>query len=324
MSVATSDMGQTAGEALKGAVLIAGPTGSGKSALALRLARELGGVIVNADSMQVYSVLNVLTARPGPDELEAVPHLLYGHIHPSRAYSTGHWLREVAGLAAGGAFTRRRPIVVGGTGLYFKALLDGLSRMPQIPAETRQRWRNRLANEGAQQLHRLLEREDPEAARRIRAADGQRIVRALEVLDASGRSILAWQAQRGETLVDRASAELLLVEPDREELAARIRSRLERMVGKGAIEEVRQLLSLGLPSSMPAMKAIGVREFTEVIEGRSSLPAALERAAAATRQFAKRQSTWFKHQAGAEWHRFARADDVRPLQLTGAAGTTGG
>jgi tRNA dimethylallyltransferase len=158
-------------------------------------------------------------------------------------------------------------------------------------------------------------RGDPEAARRIRPSDGQRIVRALEVLDASGRSITAWQAERGRPLVDRASAALIVIDPDREELATRIRSRLDQMVEAGALEEVRKLLSLGLSPSMPAMKAIGVPELRETIEGRSTLAEALERAATATRQYAKRQSTWFRHQLGPEWRRVTRIEEVRAEQL---------
>lgn len=310
MSVATRGMRQTGEEALKGAVLIAGPTASGKSGLAVRLARELGGVVVNADSMQVYSVLNAITARPGREELDAAPHLLYGHVHPSQPYSTGQWLRDVAGLMTAGAFAQRRPIFTGGTGLYFKALLEGLSEMPEIPDDIRTRWRGRLVAEGAADLHRELERHDAEAARRIRPSDGQRIVRALEVLEASGRSITAWQAERGSPLVDQSSADLIVIEPDRAVLARHIGSRLERMIDAGALDEVRELLALELPETMPAMKAIGVPELRDVIEGRAALAEALERVAEATRQYAKRQSTWFRHQLGQGWRRIGSPDEV--------------
>lgn len=324
MSVATRDMGDSAAEALKGAVLIAGPTASGKSALALRVARELGGTVVNADSMQVYSVLNLLTARPGPDELAAIPHLLYGHVHPSQPYSTGQWLRDVARLVDTGALAGRRPIFTGGTGLYFKALVEGLSRMPDIPAEIRQRWRAALSAEGAQELHRQLRSKDAEAAQRIRPGDGQRIVRALEVLEASGRSITAWQGKRDQPLVNRDSARLLVLDPDRGQLADRIRSRFERMAEAGALDEVRELLSLGLAPSMPAMKAIGVRELGDAIAGRCSVADAVDRAATATRQYAKRQSTWFRNQLGSEWQRIADGNEVRPGELRSSGPATGG
>ena len=314
-SVATSGMDgiALAGRALRGAILIAGPTAGGKSALALRLARETGGVIVNADSMQVYSVLDRLTARPGAAELAAAPHLLYGHVHPAEAYSTGRWLRDVAGLIGEGAFAERRPIFVGGTGLYFKALTEGLSRMPDIPAPVRAAWRARLEAEGAPALHEVLAARDAAAAERVRPGDGQRIVRALEVLEASGRSILDWQGARETPLVDAGSAAMAVVEPDRAELGARIARRFEAMLHEGAVDEVKALLALGLPDAMPAMKAIGVAELREAIEGRTSLAEAAERACAATRRYAKRQSTWFRTQLAPQWLRLDRPESWKPL-----------
>ena len=286
---------------LKNAILIAGPTASGKSALALRLAGETGGTIVNADSMQVYSVLDRLTARPGSAELAAAQHRLYGHVHPSADYSTGQWLGEVRALAAAGEFDERRPIFCGGTGLYFKALLEGLSQMPDIPQAIRDRWRNKLNEEGASELHEVLMREDPDAAARLKPGDGQRIVRALEVLDASGRSILAWQAERGSPVVDRGSATMIIVEPDRSELDRRIEARFSAMLESGAIEEVRALLALNLDAAKPAMKAIGVREIAALIKGDATRADTIETVRVATRQYAKRQSTWFRNQTGPEW-----------------------
>src|SRR5690606_39274467 len=186
--VATSDMKPSdrvrKGRPLKDAVLIAGPTASGKSALALDVARRTGGVVVNADSMQVYSVLSALTARPGPEETRAVPHELYGHVHPSESYSTGHWLRDVERLIEKGTFQARMPIFVGGPGLYFRASTEGLAPIPGIPSAIRAQWRHRLEREGAEALHERLARDDPAAAQQIRPSDGQRIVRALEVLEA--------------------------------------------------------------------------------------------------------------------------------------------
>ncbi len=286
---------------LKDAVLIAGPTASGKSALALEIARAEGRTIVNADSMQVYSVLRVLTARPGPDEAAAAPHLLYGHVHPTRAYSTGEWLRDVEDLIESGTFERRSPVFVGGTGLYFKALTEGLSQMPEIPPVIRERWRGRLAQDGPRRVHAVLAERDPDAAAVLRPADGQRIVRALEVLDASGRSILDWQAKRDAPLVDAASARLIVVEPDREWLGRRIEQRFASMVEEGALEEVRALLALDPDPALPAMKAIGVRELREVLEGAATPAQAMDRAATVTRQYAKRQSTWFRNQLDAKW-----------------------
>jgi tRNA dimethylallyltransferase len=321
MSVTTSGMGGFAqkddGEALRSAILIAGPTASGKSALALELARALDGAIVNTDSMQVYSVLDRLTARPGAEELSAAPHLLYGHVHPAQPYSTGHWLRDVGELIRAGAFAKRRPIFTGGTGLYFKALTEGLSQMPEVPAATRALWRGRLAGEGAAALHRLLGERDPAAAARIRPSDGQRIVRALEVLDASGRSILDWQGKRGRPLVDAASAAKIVIEPDRAELARRIGERFAKMADEGALAEVEALLALDLPPSMPAMKAIGVAELRAAIEGTATLPEAIERASAATRRYAKRQSTWFRTQLGPEWRRIDAAEALHAKDFSG-------
>jgi tRNA dimethylallyltransferase len=287
---------------IEGATLIAGPTASGKSALALELATRTGSRIVNADSMQVYSVLDVLTARPGAAELSRAVHLLYGHVHPSKRYSTGEWLREVGALAERGELGRN-PVFVGGTGLYFTALLGGLSAMPDIPAAIREGWRARLAEDGAPRLHAMLARDDPETAARLQPADGQRIVRALEVLEASGRSIRDWRGARGTPLVDEGSAKLILIEPDRSGLVARIEDRFERMVAAGALIEVRALLALGLPGTMPAMKAIGVAELAAFIEGRASHAEALAGAKAATRRYAKRQATWFRHQLGPRWRR---------------------
>ncbi|TIP31373.1 MAG: tRNA (adenosine(37)-N6)-dimethylallyltransferase MiaA, partial [Mesorhizobium sp.] len=187
-------------------ILIAGPTASGKSALALDVAERKGGVIVNTDSMQGYSVLDVLTARPSAAETARVPHYLYGHVHPSTAYSTGAWLRDVTGLIAEGIFSGRPAVFVGGTGLYFRALAEGISDMPDIPPSVRERWRYELKEQGAERLHRVLMHQDSAVAMQLRPTDGQRIVRALEVLDASGRSILEWQAARGQPLIDRDSA----------------------------------------------------------------------------------------------------------------------
>ena len=290
---------------LKDAILIAGPTASGKSALAMRLAAETGGVIVNADSMQVYSVLDRLTARPLAADTRALPHRLYGYVHPSQDYSTGHWLRDVRDLIDAGEFGDRLAVFCGGTGLYFKALLEGLSEMPEVPPEVRHKWRQRLADEGPAALHAVLKAKDPTAAGRLKPADGQRIVRALEILDASGRSILEWQQDRGTPLVDRASARMILIEPDRAELDRRIERRFAAMLDEGAVDEVRSLLALGLDAAKPAMKAIGVREIGALIAGAATHAETVENARIATRQYAKRQSTWFRNQTGPEWQKIS-------------------
>lgn len=288
---------------LKDVTLIAGPTASGKSARALELARKTGAVIVNTDSMQVYGILSILTARPGSDELAAAPHRLYGHVHPGRSYSTGDWLRDVAALTEAENLNQKPVIFVGGTGLYFRALTEGLSPMPDVPKAIRAHWRNQLAAEGAESLHSLLKDKDPVSAARIRPSDGQRIVRALEVMEASGKPISQWQAEPSQPLVDTAAAKKIVLEPDRKELARRIDERFDRMLEIGALEEVAALLRLNLSPSMPAMKAIGVRELSAALSGQISLKEAAARAKAATRQYAKRQMTWFRHQIGPDWQR---------------------
>jgi tRNA dimethylallyltransferase len=295
---------------IRNAILIAGPTASVKSKLALDLAEKLGGAIVNTDSMQVYGVLDLLTARPDADDISRVPHHLYGHVSPATSYSTGAWLRDVVQLVEDGVLAGRRPIFVGGTGLYFRALSEGLSQMPDIAPDIRERWRAVLLEEGAPALHGRLARKDPDAAARLNPADGQRIVRALEVLESSGLSILDWQGRRGTALIERASAKCFVIEPDREQLAVRIGARFDAMLERGAIDEVRALSAFGLDPALPAMKAIGVRELQAALAGEISFGEAAERAKAATRQYAKRQSTWFRTQSGPEWKRLALRQSI--------------
>lgn len=253
--------------------------------------------------MQVYSVLNVITARPGEAELSVAPHRLYGHVHPGKAYSAGAWLTDVQHLLQSGVLAGRTPIFVGGTGLYFRALLGGLSEMPSIPPAVRDRWRHELATRGAAALHRLLAEKDADAAATIRPSDGQRIVRALEVAEIAGTSITGLRAASGRPLVDPGSAECYVVEPNRAWLHARIEARFDAMVLAGALDEVRALAALDLDPSLPAMKAIGVRELQEALAGRLPVAQAVDKAKTATRQYAKRQSTWFRHQLGTQWKR---------------------
>ena len=315
--MATSGIENSGGKAgegrVKNAILIAGPTASGKSALALDLAERKGGVIVNTDSMQGYSVLDVLTARPGAADLARVPHYLYGHVHPSSAYSTGAWLRDVMKLIDDGVLSGRPVIFVGGTGLYFRALAEGISEMPDIPQRIRDRWRYELKEQGAVKLHQILMHEDSRVAMTLKPTDSQRIVRALEVLDASGRSILEWQAVRGQPLIDRSAAHFIVIEPDRAALVARIEARFDQMLDKGALDEVRRLAALDLDADLPAMKAIGVRELQAAMAGNMGFPEAIERAKIATRQYAKRQATWFRHQLGPEWRRLSPNEETEVI-----------
>jgi tRNA dimethylallyltransferase len=285
------------------AILITGPTASGKSALAVDLAREHGGVVVNADSMQVYDTLRVLTARPSDDDMQGVPHHLYGHVLAGQAYSTGLWLRDISQLLAKVRDEGRMPVIVGGTGLYFKALTGGLSDMPEVPAVIRAKLRARLSEEGGEALHRELGASDPAMADILNPQDGQRIVRALEVLEATGKSIATYQGQSGPVIVNADRARKIVVLPDRAVLHDRINSRFETMLDIGAEEEVRALLALGLSPEMPVMKAIGVAQIAAMIEGSMSRAEVIETAAAATRQYAKRQMTWFRNQMDESWER---------------------
>jgi len=314
--VATSGIEKSGAEGgIRNAILIAGPTASGKSRLALELAEQVGGVVVNADSMQVYSVLHLLTARPDTAEMGRVPHLLYGHVDPGTAHSTGAWMREVAALAASGRFASARPIFVGGTGLYFRALEEGMSEMPDVPDDVRGHWRSRLDDEGPEALHEVLARMDARAASTLRPGDSQRIVRALEVADFSGRSILDWQAGQGSPLIHRSSARFIAIEPDRAGLVARIDRRFDGMIDAGALEEVKALSALHLDPRLPAAKAIGVRELQAALAGEMPMGEAIDRAKIATRQYAKRQSTWFRNQLGPHWQRISRTDEANALDF---------
>ncbi len=285
------------------AILITGPTASGKSALAVDLAKRHGGVVINADSMQVYDTLRVLTARPSDEDMDGVPHHLYGHVPAGQAYSTGVWLRDVTALLPRIRAEEKLPVFVGGTGLYFKALTGGLSEMPVIPDEIRQRLRARLIEEGAEGLHAELVKADPAVAKSLNVQDGQRIVRAMEVFEATGQSIAEFQGQAGLQIIDPDTARKIVVLPDRGLLHQRINGRFERMLEQGAEDEVKALLALDIPPEMPVMKAIGVSQIAAMLRGEMNRGEVIERGAAATRQYAKRQMTWFRNQMDESWER---------------------
>jgi tRNA dimethylallyltransferase len=253
--------------------------------------------------MQVYDTLRVLTARPSEEEMQGVPHHLYGHVPAGAAYSTGGWLRDVSALLPTLRAAGRLPVFVGGTGLYFKALTGGLSDMPEIPEALRKALRSRLLEEGTDGLYAELAVADPAMAASLNRQDGQRIVRALEVMKATGRSIADFQGQSGPVIIDAAQARKIVVLPDRVVLHQRINGRFEKMLQQGAEDEVRALLALDLPAEAPVMKAIGVSQITAMVRGEMTRDEVLEKGAAATRQYAKRQMTWFRNQMDDSWER---------------------
>lgn len=272
--------------------LIAGPTASGKSALALEMAAKSGGVIVNADSMQVYRELRVLTARPSAVDEAIVPHRLYGFRAAKMPYSVAEWLSDVAPYIEQARSGGAPVIIAGGTGLYFKALLEGLSPVPDIPEDIRAYWREQASIQGASALYEILRARDTEMAAKLAASDPQRIVRALEVLDATGRSLNEWQKVPGQGLLSGDEAEHIYVSPPRELLYARCNARLDIMIEMGALEEVKALMALELEDSLPLMRAVGVLPLRGYLNGSLSLEAASENARTDTRRYAKRQLTW--------------------------------
>jgi tRNA dimethylallyltransferase len=286
----------------KTAVLIAGPTASGKSALALRLARKTGGVIINTDSMQVYRDLSVLTARPTPEEEAEVPHYLYGHVDAAVNFSAGAWVADAGRVLAEARARDRLPIFVGGSGLYFKALTRGLSAVPPIPPEVREAVRARLERDGVEALHAELKRRDAASAERLKPRDRTRIARALEVIEATGRSLPDWHREGLAPLLPPGTFRALFLAPERDVLYARIDARFETMLGNGALEEVAQLAARHLDPLLPAMKAHGVPALIRHLKGEITLAEASEIGRADTRHYAKRQFTWFRHQLGEfEW-----------------------
>lgn len=277
-------------------ILIAGPTASGKSALALRLAEQLGGTIVNADSMQVYRDLRVITARPRPEEEARVPHRLYGHVDAAENYSVGRWCGDVAAVLAECADERRVPILVGGTGLYFKALTVGLAAVPPVPADIRAAVRGRLQSEGVKPLYAELLERDPATAHRLMPNDRSRISRALEVVLATGRSLTEWHREGMRPLIDAGGAAKVFVTCERGELVRRIETRFAAMLQAGALEEVRALEARKLDPTLPAMKAHGVPWLIRHLRGEISLEEAAAGGIMDTRRYAKRQLTWFRNQ----------------------------
>jgi tRNA dimethylallyltransferase len=278
-----------------GAVILGGPTASGKSALALAIAQEFGGTVINADSLQVYRELPILTAQPAAAARAALPHRLYGFLSVSERCSAARWAvlarAEIGAAQAAG----RLPIVVGGTGLYLRSLLQGLAPVPEIPDAVREAAKQRLAELGKASFHAELGRRDPRMAAQIRPSDPQRMVRAWEVMEATGRSLADWQAQQaGPGPNDSPRFLTLVLMPEREQLYVACDARFRAMVEQGALAEAVALRSLD--PGLPAFKALGLRELIGHVRGESSLEAAIAAAQQATRRYAKRQMTWFRHQ----------------------------
>jgi tRNA dimethylallyltransferase len=277
----------------EGAILIAGPTASGKSALALELARKLDGVVVNADSMQVYEDLRVLTARPTPEEETAAPHRLYGHVDGVVNFSVGRYLADAGALLAA---ERRSPIFVGGTGLYFRALLDGLSDIPPVPDAVREEVRARAEGRATTDLHAELAARDPATAAGLDARNRQRVLRALEVLDATGEPLAFFQGRRRPGPLSGWPTIRLFLAPDRDALRRRIDDRFRAMMAAGALDEVRRLAERRLDPALPVMRAHGVPALLAHGRGEIGLEQAVAVGQGDTRRYAKRQFTWFRHQ----------------------------
>lgn len=282
------------------AVLIAGPTASGKSAAALALAEAIGGSLINCDSMQVYRELRILTARPSDADMARAPHHLYGHVSVTERYSAGRYQSEAADALAKVRGDCRIPIFVGGTGLYFSVLTDGLSEIPQVPPHIHEALRKKLLVEGNDAFYAHLKLRDPETASQLRASDPQRMLRAAEVLEATGRSLASWQKESGEPVLKGMRLARFVLDPPRVILHPRIAERYKRMVEEGVLEEARALA--GIDDSLPAAKTLGLRELREFDEGTLSAAQVEDAIVIGTRQYAKRQTTWFRNKmAGWTW-----------------------
>lgn len=281
------------------AILIAGPTASGKSALAARLAQQRGGVVINTDSMQVYADLRRLTARPDSDEEAQVPHRLYGHVDGAVNYSVGHFSRDAAALLR--TLDGRLPVFVGGTGLYFRALEQGFSELPPVPEAVRAQVREEAEGRLTEALHADLGRHDPEGAARLRPSDRMRVMRALEIFFATGRPIASFYGDPVPGPIAGWNLEKIFLAPDRAVLRTRIDARFRTMIAEGALDEVARLRSRQLDPMLPVMRAHGVPGLIAHLDGVLSLEDAIIRGQADTRAYAKRQFTWFRHQMGESW-----------------------
>jgi tRNA dimethylallyltransferase len=294
------------GESRPRVALIAGPTASGKSALAVALARAANGIVINADASQVYADLQILSARPTEAEMEGVPHRLFGHIDGAQACTAARWAAEAKAEIDKAHEAGRLPILVGGTGLYLRTLLDGIAPIPDIDPAIRAAIRAMPVAEA----HAALIREDPEAAARLAPADTTRVARALEVVRSTGKPLAQWQQHRTGGIADRITLSPLILLPPRDWLTARCDLRFEQMVESGAVAEVEALLARNLSPDLPVMRAIGVPAIAAWLAGEIDRDTMLDRGRIATRQYAKRQYTWFSRQPPAEWPRENRQIDA--------------
>jgi len=305
---------------MKPVICIAGPTASGKSAYAVRVAKALDGEIINADALQVYKDLQILSARPTADEIGSLPHHLFGHISGDVRYSTGAWLREVEPLILKCLGRRKTPIIVGGTGLYFRALLQGIAHIPAVPEHIAHETSERLARDGIESLRAEAEGLDPIATARILGNDPQRLERIVNVARGTGQPLSTWQIETHPVVPSRF-ARFCVLTPPREWLYARINARYETMLGAGGLDEAKAVFAKGYDESLPVMKAIGLRQLKRFIDGTGSLDEAVEDAKRESRRFAKRQMTWFRNQPPAGTHlqtseeRAAFLDTLKGLQF---------
>lgn len=279
------------------ALLIAGPTASGKTALALSLADQFGGAIINTDSMQVYRDLSIITARPTAEEMARAPHHLLGTVDAAENYSVARWLADAGAALRSIEAEGRFPIFVGGTGLYFRALTQGLSDIPPVPEAVRAELRDWAEGRAAEEIHARLAALDTETAAMLRPSDPQRNLRALEVFTATGRSLVSFHAERKGAVLQSDEVLSIFLAPDRDVLRARIDARFDGMMAAGALEEVERLAARGLDPALPAMRAHGVPGLIRALRGDISFDEAIEKGKADTRAYSKRQHTWFRHQA---------------------------
>ena len=290
--------------------IICGPTASGKTALALALARRLPSVVINADSAQVYRDLAILSARPGEAEMAGIPHRLFGHVGGDDDYSAARWAEEATREIAAAAADGRRAILVGGTGLYIRTLIDGIAPVPEIDAAVR----DAVRALPVAQAYAALKQEDPGAARRLNRGDTTRVARALEVVRSSGRTLADWQSAKTGGIGGKTDIVATILLPPRDWLFERCDTRLATMMAGGAIAEVAALLAHHYPPESPVMRAIGVRDIAALLAGEIETDEARARAQLATRRYAKRQYTWFRNQPPTDWSRIESTPDAALIE----------